>query len=293
MPIRNVLLVCLGLSLALVLFGLAPAFGWSVPFCVVLAALSAPLQWALMHESIHNHLARTPALNRRLGRLLGWTLGFSWDVVRFGHLMHHRFNRHDLDRPEQLQPGASWLAAAGPYYLQLLGGHAMMSAAAAPVMALAPRLALSLAPQSSETARRMNIAASSYFLRPARRRRILGDLAMILVLASLALLVWRAHPVVLLAMLAARFMILSLLDNMAHYGTAQDGGFAGHNMNAPRLLRWFLLNQNFHGLHHQKPALRWFELGAHFQSGNETCSAGWFAALLAQLKGPRALAAEK
>jgi fatty acid desaturase len=160
-------------------------------------------------------------------------------------------------------------------------------------MALAPRLALSLAPQSSETARRMNIAASSYFLRPARRRRILGDLAMILVLASLALLAWRAHPVVLLAMLAARFMILSLLDNMAHYGTAQDGGFAGHNMNAPRLLRWFLLNQNFHGLHHQKPALRWFELGAHFQSGNETCSAGWFTALLAQLKGPRALAAEK
>ena len=63
MPVRNVLLVCLGLSLALVLFGLAPAFGWSAPFCLGLAALSAPLQWALMHESIHNNLARAPVIN--------------------------------------------------------------------------------------------------------------------------------------------------------------------------------------------------------------------------------------
>jgi fatty acid desaturase len=293
MPVRNLSLVCLGLSLTLVLFGLAPVFGFSAPLCLGLAALSAPLQWALMHESIHNHLARTFAINRWLGRLLGWTLGFSWDVVRFGHLMHHRFNRHDLDRPEQLRPGVSWLAAAGSYYLQLLGGHALMSVAAAPVMALAPRLAVSLAPQSGEASRRMNIAASSYFLRRARRRRILGDLAMILVLASLALFAWRAHPMVLLAMLAVRLMMLSLLDNMAHYGTALDGGFAGHNMNAPRALRWFLLNQNFHGLHHQNPALRWFELDAHFQSNGEAYSAGWFAALLAQLKGPTALAAEK
>jgi len=54
-----------------------------------------------------------------------------------------------------------------------------------------------------------------------------------------------------------------------------------------------LLNQNFHGLHHQKPALRWFELPDHFRAGGEAYSSGWAAALMAQLKGPTELAPEK
>jgi fatty acid desaturase len=293
MPVRNALLVCLGLSLALVLFGLAPALGLPAPLCIFLAALAAPLQWALVHESIHNHLARAPVTNRRLGRLLGWTLGYSWDVVRFGHLMHHRFNRHELDRPEQWKDGQSWLGAAGPYYLQLFGGHALLSAAAAPVLALAPRLALAMVLQSGEAARRMKLAATSYFLRPGRRRRVLADLAMIFALAAPALFAWRAHPLTLLAMLAVRFVMLSLLDNMAHYATALDGAFAGHNMRAPRPLCWLLLNQNFHGLHHQNPALRWFELPDDFRARGEAYSCEWLAALLAQVKGPTALAPEK
>jgi fatty acid desaturase len=293
MPVRNALLVSIGMSLALVLFGLAPALGLSAPLCIFLAALSAPLLWALMHESIHNHLASAPPANRRLGRLLGWTLGYSWDVIRFGHLMHHRFNRHELDRPEQWKDGQSWLSAAAPYYLQLLGGHALLSAAAAPLLALAPRLALSLVPQSGEAARRMKLAAASYFLRPTRRRRIVVDLAVIFALAALALFAWRIHPLTLLAMLAARFVMLSLLDNMAHYATALDGRFAGHNMRAPLAMRWLLLNQNFHGLHHRNPALRWFELPDDFRTAGDAYSCGWLAALLAQLKGPTALATEK
>jgi len=292
MSVCNVLLVCLGLSLALVLFGLAPALGLPSSLCIFLAALAAPLQWALVHESIHNHLAPTPVANRRLGRLIGWTLGYSWDVVRFGHLMHHRFNRHELDRPEQWKEGQSWLGAAGPYYLQLLGGHAMLSVAAAPILALAPRLALRMTPQVGEAGRRMKIAASGYFIRPVRRRRILADLAMIFALAALALWAWRIHPLILLAILVARFAILSLLDNMAHYATAVDGSFAGQNMSAPRLLRWLLLNQNFHGLHHRNPALRWFELADDFRAGGESYSCEWLAALLAQLKGPTELSPE-
>ena len=196
----------------------------------------------------------TPAANRRLGRLLGWTLGYSWDVVRFGHLMHHRFNRHELDRPEQWKDGQSWLSAAGPYYLQLFGGHALLSAAAAPILALAPRSVAQQWCLSPARRRSMKHAAANYFLRPARRRRILADLAMIFALAAQALFAWRAHPLTLLVMLAVRFVILSLLDNMAHYATALDGTFAGHNMRAPRPLCWLLLNQNFHGLHHQNPA---------------------------------------
>ncbi len=45
-----------------------------------------------------------------------------WDVMRFGHLMHHRANRHDLDRPEDVKQGQSRLTAAPLYFFTLLGG---------------------------------------------------------------------------------------------------------------------------------------------------------------------------
>ena len=41
--------------------------------------------------------------------------------MHFGDFMHHSYNRHKLDRPEIIPDGRSWLLAAPPYYLKLLG----------------------------------------------------------------------------------------------------------------------------------------------------------------------------
>jgi fatty acid desaturase len=200
--------------------------------------------------------------------------------------MHHRLNRHDFDRPEQLKPGTSWPRAAAAYYFKLLGGHAAASALAAPIMGAMPGLALDLAPIAGPEEERLKAAARHYFFQPRRRRRIQSDAMICLLLIGLAFFAWGAHSLIFVAAFAARWMVLSLLDNMPHYGTAMDGGFDGHNMKAPRPLRWLILNQNFHGLHHRSPHLPWFELPAQFESSGEGYSADWLTALLAQLRGP-------
>ena len=74
---------------------------------VLLAAATEPLHYGLMHESIHGNLLPGEKWNRFAGRALGIALGLPWETMRFGHLAHHGFNRHDFDRPEALAPGQS------------------------------------------------------------------------------------------------------------------------------------------------------------------------------------------
>src|SRR5579871_3603433 len=122
----NAALLTLALAISLSQFFLAPLLlpmgAWSALALICLCAVTTPLHWGLMHESIHGNLFRDPAANRRAGRVLGNFLGLSWDVMRFGHLLHHSNNRHEFDRPEAVSAGGSRLVAAGPYYLKLLGG---------------------------------------------------------------------------------------------------------------------------------------------------------------------------
>src|ERR1700679_4072332 len=93
-------------------------------------AVTAPRHWGLMHESIHGKLFENDAANRAAGRLLGISICLDWDIMRFGHLMHHRANRHDRDRPEDVAPGRSRLAAAPGYFFTLLGGGTIQGALA-------------------------------------------------------------------------------------------------------------------------------------------------------------------
>jgi fatty acid desaturase len=65
----------------------------------LLLSLSTPLNRALLHEAIHGRLMRRRDWNDFLGRALAVTSGMAFDAIRFCHLAHHRFPRHELDRP--------------------------------------------------------------------------------------------------------------------------------------------------------------------------------------------------
>jgi fatty acid desaturase len=256
---------------------------------ILLSAIgTAPLLWALMHEALHGHLLRHRGRNRLMGRAIGWLLGFSWDAVRFGHLAHHRLNRHALDRPEELRPGQSWCTAALPYYLRLLGGHAAQSCAAGFVLtAPAPLRAVlirELGARADSAALRDN--ALHYFGDRERITRMRQDGAMICLLLAAGL--WWNWTLVA-ACIWGRWMAISLLDNAPHYATPSDGSRIGRNMRLGAPWRWLILNQNFHGLHHQKPQLRWHELPAHFREVGADYDSAWLPTVLAQLRGPVAL----
>src|SRR5262245_1881148 len=82
---------------------------------VLLLALVTPFITAVQHEAIHGRLSGRPATNDRMGRIIAISSGVSFDVVRFGHLAHHRSNRHALDRPDVIEPGQSTFFAGAKY----------------------------------------------------------------------------------------------------------------------------------------------------------------------------------
>src|ERR1700761_4301134 len=99
--------------------------GYPVSFSALVLAfvVATPTLWGLIHEGIHGRLLAGPRPNRALSRVLCILLGFSFDAVQFGHLMHHRYNGHEYDRPERMTANEpawkGWLR----YGLHLFGGH--------------------------------------------------------------------------------------------------------------------------------------------------------------------------
>src|SRR6185369_7808881 len=79
--------------------------------------------WALLHEAIHGQLHPDQVVNRRLGRIMACLFGSSFRLLRFGHLMHHRFNRHRLDRPDVYDATTTrpWLARLR-FFTEAFGG---------------------------------------------------------------------------------------------------------------------------------------------------------------------------
>jgi len=286
------LLLAAGVSL-FILFG-APfvlASGWtSIVLLLAIAVVSAPFHWALLHEAIHGHLFSADKWNTRGGRLLGVLLGYSFDAVRFGHLGHHRFNRHSLDRPEDRQ-GKSWRAAAPFYYFNLFFGQALGSMLGSVLFLLPAPAALALFRRTMRApdVAPLQAAGLRYFGDTTRRWRMRLDVLLAAALFAAALWTWGPRWPLLLACLLARWMTLSILDNAPHYGTPRDSNLYAPDMRAPSWVSGVLLNGNLHGLHHAQPDLPWRELPARFAETQGRYATAWLTTVLRQFKGPMAL----
>ena len=273
-------------------FGLFPILfepGWiGAAALVSLTAVTEPLHYGLMHESIHGNLLPGEKWNRFAGRALGVTLGLPWETMRFGHLAHHGFNRHDFDRPEALAPGQSRAVAAIAYYFKLVIGNAI-AYAVVPFLTVVPipamKWVLENADRNPDSAP-LRMAALRAFSTPAKRHAVQFDLAAIVALDALALWMWGAWWPVFVVSLVARWFMLSLLDNAPHYGMPLDSGLNARNTTIPRWASWLVLNQNFHGVHHHHPQLPWRELPGKFAQSAETYKGGWLGSLLRQFRGP-------
>lgn len=254
---------------------------------VLLAAITAPLSWGLMHESIHAKLFESEAANQFAGRLVGLMLCLDWDVMRFGHLMHHRANRHDLDRPEDVKDEQSRLAAAPLYFFTLLGGGSL-KAAIGPLAAFAPVSATRklIEDMFGDDTSPLRDAAVRAFTDPERRRRMRVDFLAAIVLLAIAVWCWGAYWPLLVACLLVRFAMLSILDNAPHYASPKDSGTRAFNSTLPRAFRWLVLNGNFHGVHHKAPQLSWLELPRVFAAEGNRFDGSWIGMVLRQFRGP-------
>ncbi|HET6618598.1 MAG TPA: fatty acid desaturase [Dongiaceae bacterium] len=262
-------------------------WGW----LLVPVALLTNLFWALHHEAIHGGFHGDRRGNLLAGRIMAILLGSSFHVLRFGHLMHHRYNRNPVDRPDAYDPAAVPRARARLGFLANLVIGLYLAELVAPAASWLPRSMIwrlldRIYRGSDPALAAIRLAAHRAFLDPRRLGIIRADafLAVALVAASAA--AFGRHWPMLLGFLGARGALISVLDNVYHFGTPIDRPDYARNLWLPAPLRLLILNMNLHRVHHLRPALPWWALPAQLRASGDGYDAPLLRTAAAQFGGP-------
>ena len=252
-------------------------------------------------------IPETPALAARIGvelregPTLDWwrlandaanlLLGSSFAVLRFGHLMHHRYNRNPIDRPDSYDPAKeSRLKAKLAFLFNLLGGLYLVELAA-PLVCLLPRPLIRRIVDrvyrgDHPALRAIHQSAERLFLDPRRLATIRTDAVLAAGLIVLAIGLYGSHWPMLAAFLLARGVLVSLFDNVYHFATPVDRPDFARNLWLPAPFRLLVLNMNLHRVHHLRPALPWWALPGELRATGDRFDAKLFPTALAQFAGP-------
>ena len=287
----NLALSALVLALAVYAYLLAPLMiAWHAAwaFGLVTVVLATPPLWALLHEAIHGTLHPERRVNDCLGRALAIAFGAPFGALRTGHLLHHRCNRGPLDRPEMYDPATTprWRAQLAFYFRLLIGLY--LAELAAGALVWLPRVWLLR--WLRRALRPLPGPARAWTRRALLAPRRLAALRLegLTALGALALAAWLYGPhwPLLVAMLLGRGLVVSLLDNVFHYGTALAERRHALNLSLPMPLARALLHFNLHGVHHRYPALPWTALPAAFAASRAHYDGTLVRGVLRQLAGP-------
>ena len=278
--------VCIQLVVVpLILLPLSPVIATGL---VLLLSFGTSLNRALLHEAIHGRLVQHKYWNDRLGRVLSISFGTAFDAMRFGHLAHHRFPRHALDRADVIEPGRNQFAAHVKYYVELLGWIHVREIFGSAVMLLPRRTIEFLTdralPNDDPIATLRGALRRGLDRRLARAR---ADLLFAAVVYAGTLYIYGSWWPILLAGVALRALIISLQDNVAHYDTPAVVGAAAQNSTASRWVSFFILNENLHSVHHCRPELPWDELPSRFKSTGSSYAGSYLGLVAKQFHGPR------
>ncbi|MCS6786708.1 MAG: fatty acid desaturase [Thiobacillaceae bacterium] len=288
--VLNRLLLLLGLLLALTQFVLLPvlllpqqpAWGW----CLLVPVLFTNTGWALLHESMHGVLLSGRRANRLAGRALAIAYGAAFDLLRWGHLLHHALNRTRRERSEVYVAGRDpklWFTLN--YYFRLSGGLYLYEVLGSLIFLL-PRPAIRWWERRLARADNVVAALTDKLLHPPTLRAVRQDAALALTLYAAAFALYGGHAWMLALALAARAFLISVVDNVFHYGTPLDDIRYARNLHLPPWLAVALLHFNLHGAHHLRPGLAWWQLPAFHRASGLGYQGNWWPALIAQFRGP-------
>ena len=241
---------------------------------VLLLGHSMVIAAYLLHECAHNTVFRDNALNARVGSLLNWIAGSSYnsyEILRRKHFRHH------VDRADVVAFDFRPQLARYPRFVKLIEA---LEWAYIPAADLFMHAMILVVP----------------FVLPSRRTERARVLWVLAVRASVfALIAWHAPRVLLLYPLAWMLMlhVLRFMDAFQHtftlFDTLEQGSAANpakydaayefrntftniHSVKYP-WLNLVTLNFGYHNAHHEKPAEPWHRLPAlHAQLYGDTCS---------------------
>lgn len=263
-----------------------------IPCCLLSNSL-----WYLMHEAFHRNLHPDARANEAAGRLLAILFGAPYRVVKFGHLMHHRFNGSLVERPDLYDPARlSAAAAARRYYWGLCLGLYVKELLSGVLFCLLPQrflaVVLSWLIAGDETAaRELREAAGAQLAKRETRRAIRVDGLATCVLLAVSVACYGAFWYVVPLILLLRGFLISFANNVPHYGTSTTDVNHALNVRLSRVTSAFYLHFNYHRVHHQDPRLPWTALPEAFERSGETFDVDLASAALRQFGGPRPLGA--
>lgn len=291
------------LNMAVLTFGVMVLVPWLLlpvdarwGFLLVPVALLSNGFWALHHEAIHGGFHDDRRRNALAGRIMAILLGSSFAVLRFGHLMHHQYNRNPTDRPDVYDPARdSRLLSRLSFLGNLLGGLYLVELIV-PIACLLPRPIIRrivdrVYRAEDPDVRAIHQSATRLFLDPRRLALIRADALMAAALIGVSAYLFGRYWPMLAGFILARGLLISVVDNVYHFATPIDRPDYARNLWLPAPLRLLLLNMNLHRVHHTRPALTWWELPGELRATGDGFDAPLLTAALAQFSGPVAVSA--
>lgn len=257
----NSLLFAGGISITLYLLGVLP-FLLAESSWWALTLLPMPwiflVYWALIHEAVHKMLLPTTHANDLAGRILSIGMGSSFHVLRFGHLMHHKLNRH---WQSEYVDEMDWKSRVR-YYWNLLAGLYFTEIAASFLLALIPNRHIPYVARRYFFQEQPDVATAGerFFLDKGNINYLRLDVIAIVALYAGAFALYGAEWMWLVGIIALRAFVISFMDNFYHYLTPEDNSRAGKEIVLPAWVSRALLNSNFHETHHLHPNLPWHKL---------------------------------
>lgn len=261
-----------------------PAWGW----LILPAVLMSNPWWAFVHEALHGVMFDDRRWNRLSGRLNAVLYGAPFDLLRWGHLLHHAHSRTVRERSEVYVAGQdNRLRFAMGYYFRLFGGLYVYEVIGGLLLLLPRPLVERLI---AGVASRDNVIGElgKRLMEPATLAAVRADALAIAAVYSLAFALYGLCWWMLLAALAGRAVLISLVDNAFHYGTPLDDVRFARNLELPGWASRLMLHFNLHGAHHARARLPWRDLPEYHRQSAAGFQDRWLAAVFRQLRGPLA-----
>lgn len=252
-------------------------------FLLLIPAVLTTSWWALIHEAIHGCMFSHKLSNRVSGRLLAILFGSPFDLLRWGHLLHHAYSRTERERPEVYMPHQGpvfWVKLN--YYFRLLGGLYLFEVMGGLLLLLPQPILKRLVNKLSNSDNVVELLWQKIMpvLTVARI-----DAVLILLAYGLAFSVYGAHAWMLLGALFLRGGLISLVDNLFHYDTPLDQTRYAHNLYLPAWLSRLVLHFNLHGVHHLYPHVSCWQLPQLHAASGQLYQGKWMRSMRAQFKG--------
>jgi fatty acid desaturase len=243
--------------------------------------------WFLIHEAIHRNLNSNKQVNEFMGRILSILFGASFHGLSFGHIIHHSLNRKWESEYSNNAP--DYLSRA-KYYFKIFFGVYLVEVTGSLLLGFFnKKTVLSVISVHQDYSEQLQNQIDNFFYKKNRIGMVRTDMSLSIILFTVSAFLFGKFWPLFIALILIRAISISYMDNIFHYGTPEDNSVPGKVVRAGRMVELFILNGNYHGIHHSNPTIPWNKLPLEAKMNNYDYNESFSESFIAQLNGPIAI----